>query len=293
MERLFKILTGNIHFNGTKLDKESFNQCWEVPDAFISIIGLNNGKKPIFYYGLTENYMEEFKLIKGTSDNGNKFLNARLNYVYNRSNIIENEKYVVANGFDGLLLCININRKKFTGTFEEIILNNYENEDEHIVEVLERMKERNNFESIEESARYIANRDYNWLIGRLKYIAGLFNYSGEGYWLLPLKTNLKITEGIELTDDELIVNLENADLFKNYIAYVDTTANIVRYNVYKLCKKRYSLVDEVKKSINDNNCPWCGGELRTIKTKKGEFLGCSNYPKCMYRRFEKPQLQRQ
>ena len=287
MDELFKTLTSNMHFNATELSGKTWNQNWKVPEGLISIIGLKNGKRPVFYYGLTKNYEEDYELKKGVSDNNNKFINARLYFKFNRADIIEKEKYVVANGFNGLLLCINIDKEKFINTFEKMLLDGYKNGDEHIIDVLERMKERNAFDSVEEGARYIANRDYNWLIGRLKYKAGLFNYSGQGYWLLPLKTKMEITRGLDVKGDEIIIDLENTELFKNYLIYVDVKNNIVRYNKSRLCKSGFSFVDEVRKQMHDDICPWCGGKLRIIKTKRGEFLGCSNYPSCLYRRFLK------
>ncbi len=287
MDELFEILTNNMHFNATELSNKTWNQNWKVPEGFISIIGLKNGKIPVFYYGLTNNCKEDYELKKGVSDNNNKFINARLYFKFNKADIIEKEKYIVANGFNGLLLCINIDKEKFINTFEKMLLEGYESGDEHIKDVLERMKERNAFNSVEESARYIANRDYNWLIGRLKYKAGLFNYSGQGYWLLPLKTKMEITRGLDIRGGEIIIDLENTELFKNYLVYVDVKNNVVRYNKSRLCKSGFSFVDEVRKQMHDDICPWCGGKLRLVKTKRGEFLGCSNYPNCLYRRFLK------
>ncbi|HIQ38753.1 MAG TPA: hypothetical protein EYH53_01960 [Methanothermococcus okinawensis] len=287
MEELFQLLTRNIHFNVTELSSKTWNQNWRVPEGLISIIGLKHGKNPVFYYGVTANYREEYVINKGISENGNKFINVRVYFKFDREDILEKEKYIVANGFHGLLLCVKIDKDKFVKVAEKLLLQEYRSGDPHIVEVLEKMKDRNVFNSVEESIRYIANRDYNWLIGRLKYKAGLLNYSGEGYWLLPLKTNMEITRGFKVTEKEIVVDLENVELFKNYIVYVDTKSGIVRYNRYRLCKSGFSLVDEIRKQMRDDICPWCGGKLRLIKTKKGEFLGCSNYPQCLYRRFLK------
>lgn len=40
---------------------------------------------------------------------------------------------------------------------------------------------------------------------------------------------------------------------------------------------------EYKESIASNGkCPRCNGDLILRKSKKGEFYGCSNYPKCRY-----------
>ena len=287
MEELFQLLTKNIHFNVTELSSKTWNQNWRVPEGLISIIGIKNGKNPVFYYGVTGNYKEEYVINKGISENGNKFINVRVYFKFDREDILEKEKYIVANGFHGLLLCVKIDKDKFVSVAEKLLLQEYRDGDPHIVEVLEKMKDRNVFNSVEETIRYIANRDYNWLIGRLKYKAGLLNYSGEGYWLLPLKTGIEITKGLKVTEREILVDLESMELFKNYIVYVDTKSGVVRYNRYKLCKSGFSLVDEIRKQMRDDICPWCGGKLKLIKTKKGEFLGCSNYPGCLYRRFLK------
>lgn len=37
-----------------------------------------------------------------------------------------------------------------------------------------------------------------------------------------------------------------------------------------------------KKAATTKVCPQCGGTLMKRKGKFGEFLGCSNYPKCRY-----------
>lgn len=35
-------------------------------------------------------------------------------------------------------------------------------------------------------------------------------------------------------------------------------------------------------AISENNCPECGAKLTKRKSEYGEYLGCSNYPKCNY-----------
>lgn len=63
----------------------------------------------------------------------------------------------------------------------------------------------------------------------------------------------------------------------------------------KCCRKRKSYVEgsqteEPKRTIaeraeeNPNICPYCGGRLVRRIGYKGPFWGCSNYPKCEYRR---------
>jgi len=282
---LFESLTTNIHFNVTELGKKTWNQNWVVPEYLVTIAGLKNGKKPVFYYGVTENYRTNFILKKGTSDNGNKYINARVYFRFSKDTLVEKEKYVVANGFNGLLLAVKIGKTEFINTFKSMLLEDYKRGDAHTIEVLERMKDRNVFESVEESAQYIADRDYNWLIGRLKYKGKLFNYSGQGYWLIPLKTQMELTSGFVEEECDLTIDLETTDLFENYLIYVDTKNNVVRYNGERLCTSGYSLAEELKKHNDENTCPWCGEKLKLIKTKKGEFLGCASYPTCLYRRF--------
>lgn len=41
-------------------------------------------------------------------------------------------------------------------------------------------------------------------------------------------------------------------------------------------------VRERNNKINNNICPRCGGELITRKGKYGDFIGCTNYPKCRF-----------
>lgn len=38
----------------------------------------------------------------------------------------------------------------------------------------------------------------------------------------------------------------------------------------------------VSKAVEEMNCPKCGGDLLNKKGKYGEFVGCSNYPKCIF-----------
>ncbi|MBC7076673.1 MAG: topoisomerase DNA-binding C4 zinc finger domain-containing protein, partial [Syntrophomonadaceae bacterium] len=45
-------------------------------------------------------------------------------------------------------------------------------------------------------------------------------------------------------------------------------------------------------SINEDvgvQCPLCGGSIIALKSKKGrKFYGCSNYPECSFRSWNKP-----
>ncbi len=39
---------------------------------------------------------------------------------------------------------------------------------------------------------------------------------------------------------------------------------------------------DVSADISRGKCPRCGGQLTVRKSEKGEFVGCSNYPKCRF-----------
>ncbi len=283
LDNLFNILSKDLHFNVSKLSKENFNQNWKVPEGFISIIGLENAKKPVFYFGLTDNYKEYSGFKKIKSVKGQNLIFFRIFYLFNRKDLLEKEKYVVANAFNGLLLAIKIDKDYFINRAIEVLTEHYE-KDDFVKKAIEHVMEENMLEDIEEAIKYIANRDYNWLIGRIKYYAKTFQYSGEGYYLIPLKTNLEITPGLIVDKDNVIIDLENCQLFQHYLIYVDTKNNKIIYNKERLCTKKPALID-IK--IDENTCPWCGAKLRIVKSKKGEFLGCPNYPKCLYRRFPK------
>ncbi|ENN96112.1 DNA topoisomerase type IA zn finger domain protein [Methanocaldococcus villosus KIN24-T80] len=279
MIELFNILSKDIHINITKLSDETFNQNWKVPEGFISIIGLENAKLPVYYYGITNNYEKYYDIKKVETPKGKQIF-VRLYYQFDRRDIIEKEKYVVANAFTGLLLLIKIDKEEFIENATKLLKHVYK-KDEFVKDTLDSI---NLFDDLDETIRFVANRDYNWLIGRIKYNMGLLKSSGQGYYLLPVKTNMQITEGLNVNDNKLIIDLENANLFKHYIIYVDTVNNKIFFNRNRLCNKK-PILEEIMSKIDENTCPWCGAKLRVVKTKKGEFLGCSNYPKCLYRRF--------
>jgi len=57
-------------------------------------------------------------------------------------------------------------------------------------------------------------------------------------------------------------------------------AVVIKILINKFVRKVDDVVDEhlVKKDV----CPKCGGKLVKRHGKYGDFIGCSNYPKCRY-----------
>lgn len=80
-----------------------------------------------------------------------------------------------------------------------------------------------------------------------------------------------------------VVRTVKRELTKNPSVLSDQQINSIYENLLPFCK-----ADQEKKEAHiqriQNQCPWCAGVLVLRKGKNGEFLGCSNYPKCRYTR---------
>ncbi|MEK8180764.1 NERD domain-containing protein [Flavobacterium buctense] len=85
-----------------------------------------------------------------------------------------------------------------------------------------------------------------------------------------LVRTIKRYSGINLTETEK-ENIYRKINALNRIATYDKRQHI------KAIKKR---IEKRENSIRENNCPQCGGGLILRTGKFGDFLGCSNYPKC-------------
>lgn len=57
-----------------------------------------------------------------------------------------------------------------------------------------------------------------------------------------------------------------------------TDEDITRDHVHNIKQSK----QEKEHKIENNTCPWCGGELKSRKGKYGTFKGCSNYPRCKF-----------
>ena len=99
---------------------------------------------------------------------------------------------------------------------------------------------------------------------------------------------------LNITGNGNVVNTRNlvSKIINEY------TENIIQEDINHLMKEIETVQDKslnrnsnhvnnIKKSLNEKTsdnkiCPKCGGELVGRKGKYGDFLGCSNYPKCKY-----------
>ena len=73
-------------------------------------------------------------------------------------------------------------------------------------------------------------------------------------------------------------------LTKNEIRNISKILNNQKNNILDN-RKHISQIKEVKRkqeNINHNICPRCGSQLVIRNGKYGQFIGCSNYPKCKF-----------
>ena len=101
---------------------------------------------------------------------------------------------------------------------------------------------------------------------------------------IPSKAKLKIEHDGELVGYDTIV--EKILSYKNeVIDNVEKIVNEIELNniTDKNAKKEH--IKNIKENIIDkdlNKCPKCEGQLVERTGKYGNFMGCSNYPKCKY-----------
>ena len=73
-------------------------------------------------------------------------------------------------------------------------------------------------------------------------------------------------------------------LTKNEIRNISKLLNNQKNNILDN-RKHISQIKEVKRkqeNINHNICPRCVSQLVIRNGKYGQFIGCSNYPKCKF-----------
>lgn len=92
-----------------------------------------------------------------------------------------------------------------------------------------------------------------------------------------ITTNIFTTEAEKFAEDNPIELIDGNELIK-----------LVRLSAtFKKTTPVASVVSPViqVKEPEIKKCPKCGGALVTRKGKKGEFIGCSNFPKCWYKEY--------
>ena len=124
--------------------------------------------------------------------------------------------------------------------------------------------------------------------GHVKAISELLNIDKGVFNIvcIPSQANLKINHNGELTNNHTIVEkilsyqseiIENPKLFVDVISKKNITDKKQR-------KEHIKKIRDNKKNFDSNICPKCGGTLVERHSQYGTFWGCSNYPKCTYKK---------
>lgn len=128
--------------------------------------------------------------------------------------------------------------------------------------------------------------------GHIKSLSNILQIDSKYFISIVCFSN---TTKLKLKSQSVVVQLD--DLVKNINNFSETLLDTNLDNIINKIneknisdkKKRKEHIKEIrrkKKEINekvDNMiCPKCGGTLITRNGKYGEFIGCSNYPKCKY-----------
>ena len=79
-----------------------------------------------------------------------------------------------------------------------------------------------------------------------------------------------------------VTSKDGAKLHVDHIIPVSKGGKTVMSNLQTLCEQ--CNIGKSNKTDDDDICPKCGSRLVKRKGKYGEFIGCSNFPKCRYTR---------
>ena len=102
-----------------------------------------------------------------------------------------------------------------------------------------------------------------------------------------------IDADIENVDSNNVCNLDelekilNLDYGKNITSkQIDYVANILRrYQNNNITQEEHvKNIHKMQRDIENNICPRCGAKLVIRNGDYGEFYGCSNYPKCKFKK---------
>ena len=157
---------------------------------------------------------------------------------------------------------------------------------------------------------YIKGNDYdkNWTVKRGKNTYYINNPVYQNYGHIKA-----LSEVLEITDDKFIsivcissqakvrINSNNViriyklvnyiksytnEILPNYIEGYNTlvSRNIKGYTNSRMHVKNVKEIKKVKTNELINKCPLCGGELVNRQSKYGSFVGCSNYPRCRFKK---------
>ena len=123
--------------------------------------------------------------------------------------------------------------------------------------------------------------------GHVKSLAELLNLPEEKIYnivCIPSEVTLKIQQDGEVVGYKSIVK-KILSYQEIVIDNVEEIVGIIIKNNITDKKIKRNHIKNIRKNILDkdhNKCPKCGGQLVKRVGKYGNFIGCSNYPRCKY-----------
>ena len=109
--------------------------------------------------------------------------------------------------------------------------------------------------------------------------------------LVPSEIAFKITEMLEqnfknIVDSEFTSKMEEKldDIAENKADWQQILADFYYPFMDEIAKGKTSIASQKLAEKIGETCPNCGGELLKRQGRFGEFIACSNYPKCKYSR---------
>lgn len=123
----------------------------------------------------------------------------------------------------------------------------------------------------------------------------------QGQQLTPTLTGIAVASALEdhaemITDSKMTSHLEGDmdDIARGETSLGDVvreSQDMLSDVVGTMQQHKDEIGNDIRRALEEQQfvgiCPDCGGKLRMVKSRKGEFIGCSNYPKCG-RTFPKP-----
>lgn len=112
--------------------------------------------------------------------------------------------------------------------------------------------------------------------------------------LIPTLSGIAVTNSLEkhaqtITENKMTAHLEKdmeeitdgetslAEVVSESQDMLSDIIDVMEHNKAEIGK---DIRDALKKQVFMGTCPTCGGELHVRRSKRGEFISCTNYPKC-------------
>ena len=137
------------------------------------------------------------------------------------------------------------------------------------------------------------NKFYNPLLqnyGHIKAIEEIIGINKHIYSVVVF-SDRAILRKVEITNQrniKVINEIDLLNLIKEYkeIVLTNSQVNEIRDKIFEsmatVSQSNISHVKNITTQLDSDFCPRCGGKLVNRKGQYGDFLGCSNFPKCKY-----------